>query len=80
MKIDLRFAWSQRKSLQKARENQCSCPSRFHGASKGMERSRREKKSRVDVNALNALGNAKRGVISRQDQHQVVHSTLLGLP
>lgn len=36
-----------------------------------MERPRREKKSRVDVNALNALSNAKRGVVSRKDQHQV---------
>ena len=36
-----------------------------------MERPRREKKSKVDVSALNALSNAKRGVVSRKDQHQV---------
>jgi hypothetical protein len=36
-----------------------------------MERPRREKKAKVDVSALNALSNAKRGIVSRKDQHQV---------
>lgn len=36
-----------------------------------MERPRREKKAKVDVSALNALSNAKRGVVSRKEQHQV---------
>jgi hypothetical protein len=38
----------------------------------GMERARREKKSKVDTAALNALSNAKRGVVSRQEQVQVL--------
>lgn len=36
-----------------------------------MERPRREKKSKVDTSALNALSNAKRGVVSRKDQVKV---------
>ena len=36
-----------------------------------MERPRREKKAKVDASALSALSNAKRGVVSRQQQVQV---------
>jgi hypothetical protein len=39
-----------------------------------MERPRREKKSKVDLSALNALSNAKRGVVSRKEQVQVCTS------
>ena len=36
-----------------------------------MERARREKKAKVDVAALSALSNAKRGVVNRADQVKV---------
>ena len=45
-----------------------------------MERTRREKKSKVDISALNALSNAKRGVVSRKDQVQVHGTTSLRFP
>lgn len=45
-----------------------------------MERSRREKKSKVDVAALNALSNAKRGVVNRKDQHVVCSLAVLSCP
>ena len=45
-----------------------------------MERARREKKAKVDVAALSALSNAKRGVVNRADQVKVRSGGCLGLP